>query len=120
MKIAGTCDTMRPVRRTTRKDAMLKEYRAQTIIGVWGGFLFGCLGYIVSRQGASYLYFGYTMVAGGYVLMACGGYMYGRGKGHGWLVSSLGILGPLGLLVLYVLRDKSALVLRKRRKEGLA
>jgi len=120
MKRAETCDTMRSIKRTTGKETMLKEYRAQTIIGVWGGFLFGGLGYIVSRQGASYFYFGYAMIAGGYVLMACGGYMYGRGKGYGWLVSSLGILGPLGLLILYVLRDKSALVLRRRRKEGLA
>lgn len=105
---------------TTQKDVMLKEYKAQTMIGVWGGFLFGCLGYVVSRLGFSYyVYFGYTMMAGGYVLLACGGYMYGRGKGYGWLVNLLGLLGLFGLLILYVLRDKSALILKKRRKEGL-
>ncbi len=98
---------------------MLKEYRTQTIIGVWGGFFFGCLGYLVASLGASYLYFGYMMIAGGYILLACGGYMYARGKGYGWVVGLIGVLGPAGLLILYVLRDRSALVLRRRRKEGL-
>lgn len=106
-------------RTPTGKDAMLKEYRTQTILGVWGGFLSVGLGYLVSCLGSSYFYFGYAMMAGGYILLACGGYMYGRGKGYGWLVSFLGILGPLGLLILYVLRDRSARVLKKRRKEGL-
>ena len=98
---------------------MLKEYKGQALIGVWGGFLFGILGYLVSFPGSSYVYFGYAMLIGSYVLLACGGYMYARGKGYGWAVGLLGIFGPLGLVVLYVLRDKSALILRKRRKEGL-
>ncbi|MDD5018846.1 MAG: hypothetical protein PHH75_01560 [Candidatus Omnitrophica bacterium] len=99
---------------------MLKEYKAQALMSVWGGFLFGALGYVVTYLGSPHGYFGYVMMTGGYVLLACGGYMYARGKGYGWVMGLLGILGPVGLLILYVLRDKSALILRKRRKEGLA
>jgi hypothetical protein len=77
------------------------------------------MGYMVSLlPQASYGYFGRMIMTGGYILFVCGCFMYSKGKGQSWYFGILGILGPLGLLILYVLRDKSKMVLKKRGKQG--
>jgi hypothetical protein len=97
---------------------MLKEYKTQALLGIWGGVLFFCVGFVISAKPCmSYLYFGRAIMAGGYILCVCGGFMYARGKGHGWLMGLWSILGPLGLLILYVLKDKSRMILKQRKKE---
>ena len=97
---------------------MLKEYRLQAILGIWGGFLLFTLGFLVmSKHEAGYIFFGNTIMSGSYALFICGCFMYARGKGRSWYWGVLGLLGPLGLLVLYCLMDKSKYVLKKRRKE---
>lgn len=98
---------------------MLKEYKMQAILGIWGGVLFFVVGYAVAaKTSVGYLYFGRLVMIGGYILSVCGGFMYARGKGHSWPTGLWGLLGPLGLLVLYVLKDKSRLILKKRQKES--
>lgn len=97
---------------------MLKEYRAQTILGVWGGLFFCAAGWLIFQTPLAYRHFGALMLAGGYVLFVSGCIMYAKGKGWDGLWGLLGILGPPGLLFLYALRDKSKLILRRRRKEG--
>jgi len=47
----------------------------------------------------------------------CGAYMYARGKGYSALAGLLGVFWAPGLLVLYVLRDRSGAILKKRRRE---
>ena len=97
---------------------MLKEYKTQTIMGVWGGVSFSVFGYfMMTLPQASYSSFGRLMMIGGYILLVCGAFMYARGKGYGWGTGLCGFLGPLGLLILYVLRDRSRIVLKKRQKE---
>jgi len=96
---------------------MLKEYKLQAILGIWGGIFFVLFGYLISPSESSYRYFGHALMVGGYVLLVCGAVMYARGKGYRWVVGLCGICGPLGLLILYALRDRSAHVLKKRQKE---
>ena len=98
---------------------MLKEYKTQAVLGVWGGVIFFFIGYVLTaKNDLGYLYFGRLAMAGGYLLFVCGSFMYAKGKGHDWLVGLWALLGPLGLLVLYVLRDKSRMVLKQRQKEA--
>jgi hypothetical protein len=97
---------------------MLKEYKMQTILGVGGGVFFLLFGFFMTPlPQAAYVSFGRLMMAGGYILLGCGVFMYARGKGYSWVVGLCGLLGPLGLLILYVLRDRSRMVLKKRQKE---
>ncbi|MFA5038782.1 MAG: hypothetical protein WC732_03790 [Candidatus Omnitrophota bacterium] len=96
---------------------MLKEYKTQTIICVWGGFLFCGLGYLAAHPDSPHPYFGYALFAGGYLMNVCGAYMYARGKGYSALAGLLGVFWAPGLLVLYVLRDRSGAILKKRRRE---
>jgi hypothetical protein len=96
---------------------MLKDYRTQAAMGIWGGLLFFLLGYMMAVPETVYYQFGMAMLFGSYVLLVIGCFMYARGKGYGWSVGALGILGPPGLLILYLLRDKSAEVLKKQMRE---
>lgn len=99
---------------------MLKEYKMQAILGIWCGIIFFCIGYVVATKiSVGYLFFGRTVMAGGYILSVCGSFMYAKGKGQSWLMGLWGLLGPLGLVVLYVLRDKSNMILKKRHKEAV-
>jgi hypothetical protein len=95
---------------------MLKDYRTQAAMGIWGGLLFFLLGYMMAVPETSYYQFGMAMLFGSYVLLVIGCFMYARGKGYSWSVGSLGILGPLGLVVLYLLRDRSGEVLKKQMR----
>ena len=97
---------------------MLKEYRTQVIIGIWGGFLFFLVGLLVaSMPQAVYHAFGSLVMLGGYVLFVSGCFMYALGKGQSPYWGILGILGPAGLLVLYCLKDRSNIILVRRRRE---
>lgn len=97
---------------------MLKEYRIQTVLGVWGGSLFFTFGaFLYSAADRVYSYFGLLMMLGGYVLFICGCFMYVKGKGHSWYFGLFGFFGPLGLLVLYVLKDNSKIILKRRLKK---
>ena len=97
---------------------ILKEYKAQAILGVWGGIFFSVFGYfILSMPQTVYLYFGRMMMVGGYILLICGSFMYAKGKGYNWYVGLLGVLGILGLLILYCLKDRSTFILKKRQKD---
>ncbi len=95
---------------------MLKEYKVQAALGIWGGALFALFGYLLlSMPQAIYFYFGRLMIFGGYILLVCGSFMYAKGKGYSWYVGLLGVLPALGLLILYCLRDRSRMVLKKSR-----
>jgi hypothetical protein len=97
---------------------MLKEYRFQALAGIWGGILFFAIGDLVASMPlAAYLYFSHLIKAGSYVLFVAGCFMYAKGKGHSWYWGALGVLGPLGLLLLYCLKDRSKMVLLKKKKE---
>ncbi len=96
---------------------MLKEYKMQTSVCVWGGFVFGLFGFLLSVPGTAYEGFGRLTMMGGYCLLVCGGFMYARGKGYSWMTGVVSFLGPVGIAVIYLLRDKSAMVLKKRKDE---
>lgn len=96
---------------------MLKEYRLEALSSIWGGLLLSFFGYLLSGPASPYQYFGSLILGGGYLLTLCGSFLYARGKGYSWWVGGWGVLGPAGLLVLYVLRDKSSSILKKRRRE---
>lgn len=98
---------------------MLNEYRSQTILGIWGGAAFFGLGYFFSgAPQAAYAYFGSAIMIAGYILFVCGCFMYAKGKGRSFWWGVLGLLGPLGLPLLYCLKDRSRLILKKRQKES--
>jgi len=97
---------------------MLKEYRLQTRLCAWGGLSFLGLAYFVGGlEDEGWVFFSRLLYLGGYVLTGCGAYMYGRGKGFGRGVAALAALGPLGLFFVYLLKDRSALVLKERARE---
>jgi len=97
---------------------MLKEYRMQTRLCAWGGLAFlGLAFFLVGGSDQGWVFFGRLLYLGGYALTGCGAYMYGRGKGYGPRIVALGALGPLGLAVVFLLRDRSGLVLKRRAKE---
>ncbi len=97
---------------------MLKEYKIQTILGVWGGILSVLVGYYLS-QGvqAVYVSFGRLTMTAGYVLFICGCFMYAKGKGRSFYWGITGLFGPLGLLLIYLLKDRSKIILKKRQRE---
>ncbi len=98
--------------------SMLREYKLQTRLCAWGGLAFLGLAYFIGgMEENGGVFFSRLLYVGGYVLTGCGSYMYGRGKGYGRTVGALGVLGPLGLLLVYLLRDRSGLVLKARAKE---
>lgn len=97
---------------------MLREYRIQTILGIWGGFLFFWAGYFSSSsKDRSAAIFGVVLMVLSYVLFICGCFMYSRGKGRSWYFGLMGFLGPVGLVFLYCLQDKSKMVMKRRQKE---
>ena len=97
---------------------MLKEYKLQSFSGIWGGILFFFIGYLIaSLDQELYAVFGKAVMFASYVLFISGCFMYSKGKGANWYFGLFGFLGPLGLLVLYCLRDKSGIVLRRRKRE---
>jgi hypothetical protein len=97
---------------------MLKEYRLQSILGIWGGFFFLFLGFfLASLPRAVYMHFGYVIMAGGACLFICGCFMYAKGKGRSFAWGFLGLLGLPGLVILYVLKDRSKIILKRRQKE---
>ncbi len=100
---------------------MLNEYRMQSILGIWGGLFCFFIGFMIASSatppGAANGIFGFAIMAGSTVLFVSGCFMYAKGKGHAWLFGFFGLLGPLGLLVLYVLKDKSKIVLKERAKD---
>jgi len=84
----------------------------------WGGLAFLGLAYYIGRfPDSGWIFFSQVLYLGGFALTGCGVYMYGRGKGYGPSIGCLGLLGPLGLLVVFILRDHSGLVLKRRAKE---
>jgi peptidoglycan/LPS O-acetylase OafA/YrhL len=96
---------------------MLSEYKTQAILGIWGGAAFFGLGYfLISMSQAVYRFFALPIAFGGFILFVCGCVMYSKGKGHSGFWGMLGILGPLGLLILYCLKDRSKIILKKRQK----
>ncbi len=96
---------------------MLKEYKTQTVLGIWGGGLFFAFGvFLSSASDCFYRYFGLVMILGGYILFICGCFMYVKGKGHSWYLGLFGIFGPMGLLILYILKDNSKIILKSRLK----
>ena len=96
---------------------MHNEYKLQAILGVWGGIVFFALGFFIIRApGNIYVYFGQLIIFWGYVLCVCGCLMYMKGKGYHWAVGLLGILGPLGLLILYLLKDRSKIAPDRKKK----
>lgn len=97
---------------------MLKDYRVQTIVGIWGGILFFGVGYLVSGMPQPlYASSGTLIMAGAYLLFVSGCFMYAKGKGQPLGLGFFGILGPLGLLLLYLFKDKSKMFLKKKQKE---
>jgi hypothetical protein len=72
---------------------------------------------VSSAPQQSYIFFGRTIMLGGYVLFICGCFMYARGKGRNWYWGIFSVLGPVGLLFLYCLKDNSKMVSKKRQKE---
>lgn len=96
---------------------MLKEYKLQTSTCVWGGVIFGLFGFLITTPGTSYAAFGQLLMAGAYLLIFCGCFLYARGKGYGWAMGLVGILGPVGVVFIYLLRDRSGMMLKKRKKE---
>jgi hypothetical protein len=96
---------------------MLREYKVQTFVCVWGGAAFGFFGYSLGILGASYEVFGKLLMLGGYLLTGCGCVTYSRGKGYSWAMGFLGVLGPLGVFFIYLLRDRSPMLLKRRKKE---
>lgn len=103
-----------------REVSVLREYKTETVFCFWGSMLFFVLGFFLANSSSHYLFYGYCLIAGGYVLSACACFTYAKGKGYGLVVSALGLLGPLGLLAIYVLRDRSGEVLKKRRRQELS
>ena len=98
---------------------MLKDYKNQALVGIWGGIFFSGFGYLLtSASSVLYVNFGYLILTGGYVLFVLGCFMYSRGKGYSWIVGMLGFLGPVGLLLLYCLKDHSKRILAKQAKEA--
>lgn len=96
---------------------MLKEYRLQSIMGIWGGVFFLALGFfLASLPRVVYVCFGRVIMSGGACLFVCGCFMYAKGKGRSFAWGILGLLGPLGLGILYVLKDRSKIILKKRQK----
>lgn len=100
---------------------MLNEYRMQSILGVWGGIFCFFIGFVIASSstpsGTANAIFGFAIMAGSYVLFVSGCFMYAKGKGHAWPLGLFGLLGPLGLLILYVLKDRSKIVLMERAKD---
>ncbi len=97
---------------------MLKEYKFQAALGIWAGSLLFALGSLaLGRHEAGYRFFGNVIMSGSYALFICGCFMYARGKGRNWYWGILGLLGPVGLICLYCLMDKTKFVLKKRQKE---
>ena len=98
---------------------MLNEYKMQAFLGVWGGAVFCAMGYFfTSMPHGVYRYFGFPMILGGLILFISGCVMYAKGKGRNGCWGFLGICGPLGLLILYCLKDKSKMILKKRLKSA--
>jgi len=97
---------------------MLKEYKMQSILGIWGGAIFFMMGYYFTYSPQLlYSSFGRLIMSAGYALFICGCFMYSKGKGRSFWWGILGLLGPLGLLILYILKDRSKIILKKRQKE---
>ena len=98
---------------------MLKEYKLQTILGIWGGLFFMLLGYFMaSHRTTSIVFFGHAALIGGVALFVSGCFMYAKGKGYPWLMGLLCLLGPVGLLLLYALKDHGNLILKQREREN--
>ncbi|HAJ56194.1 MAG TPA: hypothetical protein DCL35_00300 [Candidatus Omnitrophica bacterium] len=98
---------------------MLKEYRFQSVLGVWGGICFFAMGYVfASSPNAVYANFGKLIMSGAYALFISGCFMYAKGKGQSGYWGILGVFGPPGLLLLYCLKDRSKMILKKRQKES--
>ena len=97
---------------------MLKEYRLQTRLCAWGGLAFLGLAYFMGGlEDDGWVLFSRFLYLGGYALTGCGAFMYGLGKGYRRGAAAAGVLGPVGLFLVYLLRDKSGLVLKKRARE---
>ena len=100
------------------KNAMLKEYKMQTRLCAWGGLAILGLAYFMGGlQDAGWVFFSRLLYVGGYALTGCGAFMYGLGKGYRRAAAAAGVLGPAGLLLVYLLRDRSALVLKERARQ---
>lgn len=103
---------------------MLKEYKVQSILGIWGGAIAFGIGYLMTSVPSAYqvmqAFLAIAIMLGSYVLFVSGCVMYAKGKGYGGVFGFLGCLGPLGLMILYVLKDKSKIVLKQREKEDRA
>ncbi|MFH0877591.1 MAG: hypothetical protein V1863_05140 [Candidatus Omnitrophota bacterium] len=100
---------------------MLNEYKMQSRLGIWGGVFCFFIGRLIASSltppGTANTFFGVAIMAGSTLLFISGCFMYAKGKGHAWPFGLFGLLGPLGLLVLYVLKDRSKIVLKERAKE---
>lgn len=97
---------------------MLKEYKMQSFLGIWGGILFFLIGFLItSLDKELYLVFGRLIMSASYLLFLSGCFMYSKGKGRGWFYGFFGLMGPVGLLLIYCLKDRSGIVLRRKKKE---
>ena len=73
---------------------MLREYKVQTRLCAWSGLFFLGLAYFMGGlEDDGWLLFSRFLCLGGYVLTACGTFMYGRGKGYEPVIGLAGVLG---------------------------
>jgi hypothetical protein len=94
---------------------MFREYKWPSAAGVWGGSFLFFVGYLI-RQAPQPLYVtaGHLVMAGAAILFLAGCFLYARGKGRSPYWGVAGFLGPLGLLLLYCLKDYSGRLEKKR------
>ena len=84
----------------------------------WGGIAFLGLAYFMGGFADSgWIFFSQVLYLGGFALTGCGTYMYGRGKGYAPSIGLLGLLGPLGLGIVFMMKDHSGLILKRRARE---
>ena len=86
---------------------MLPEFKTKTNIGVGAGLLLQMAGNLMSNPGEPL-----TLVAGllfllGTALFIWGCSMYAKAKGHSPVLGLLGLLWILGLVILFLLKDKN-------------
>jgi hypothetical protein len=86
---------------------MLKEYKRTTNIGIATGFVLFPLGrYLASSESESLRVLGWAIFLIGVGFFVWGSSQYAKGKGRSPYWGVLGILYPLGFVVLFFLPDR--------------